>query len=272
MADEPGHSAEAAADQKSFYDERYRAGYMKDFIGLYEACRVRTIEQVLGELRSAGFAPARMLDYGCGGGRYLDILRTSWPAAEMHGADISDVALELARTRQPDVRLHTMRDERVAMGDGSFDLVLSVEVLEHVGDAARTVAEWGRLLSPGGILVATTPCADRFSLEWWRNRLTGGLQRSLDGYGRFATDEPGHLRRLTSGDFRGLLTDAGFAQAEFSFRAHLFTPLARLMRWARRTRSRPDVQLAMLDWRFFRRIPCGATMLVVAHRGSPRDS
>ena len=55
----------------------------------------------------------------------------------------------------------------------------------------------------------TTPCANPGSLEWVLNRRRGGLQRTADGYGRFATDEPGHLRRLTSRDLRVLLRAPG---------------------------------------------------------------
>jgi SAM-dependent methyltransferase len=250
--------------EQELYDERYQHGYMQDFSDLYEACRVVTVRETLARLPGE---PRRVLDYGCGQGRYLDLLRERFPSASLVGSDISRVALDIARTRHPDAEYLPMDDERVPEDDGAFDLVLSVEVLEHVADVDLATREFGRLLAPGGFLVVTTPCANPGSLEWFLNRSSGGLQTSVDGFGRFATDEPGHLRRLASRDLRVLLARAGLVVDRVDFRAHLFTTLmARLPhRIARRVRP-AAVAVALLDWRLMRRLPNGATMLVIAHR------
>jgi SAM-dependent methyltransferase len=253
------------ADQAGFYDARYERGYMQDFAELYEACRVVTVRETLGGLADE---PSRILDYGCGEGRYLDILGERFPRAQLVGGDVSRVALEHARRQRPDARYVLMDDERVPEPDGAFDLILSVEVLEHVVDVELATRELGRLLTPNGRLVLTTPCANPGSLEWFLNRRQGGLQPTPDGFGRFATDEPGHLRRLTSRDLRVLLARAGLAVDRIDYRAQLFTTLMARMprRAARRLDSRVMVELALLDWRFFRRLPNAATMLVVAQR------
>ena len=160
-----------------------------------------------------------------------------------------------------------MEDEGVPVGDDAFDLILSVEVLEHVTDVDVATREFGRLLAPGGTLVVTTPCANPGSLEWWLNRRSGSLQTTADGYGRFGTDEPGHLRRLTSRDLRVLLSRAGLVVERVDFRAHLFTPLvARLPNRIGGTLPRAAASVALLDWRLLRRFPNGATMIAVAHR------
>jgi SAM-dependent methyltransferase len=152
--------------------------------------------------------------------------------------------------------------------DGSFDLIVSIEVLEHVLDLELATREIGRLLAPGGRLVVTTPCANPGSLEWFLNRSRGGLERTADGYGRFATDEPGHLRRLTSRDLRVLLSRAGLVVDRIDFRAQFFTTaIYRLpRRVARFLPRRAQIAIAMLDWRLLRRCPNGATMVVRGHR------
>lgn len=238
---------------------------MQDFSDLFEACRVVTVRETLDR---CGDAPQQVLDYGCGEGRYLDVIRETFPAARLVGSDISYVALEHAGRRHPDARWVLMDDERVPEPDGAFDLIICVEVLEHVADAGLATRELGRLLAPGGILVLTTPCANPGSLEWFMNRSRGGLQRSADGFGRFATDEPGHLRRLTSRDVRVLLARAGLTVERIDFRAHFFTTVMALLprKVARRVSLRARARLALLDWRVFRRLPNGATMVVVAHR------
>jgi hypothetical protein len=68
-----GISEEAVHDQKGFYDRRYDQGYMKDFSGLYEACRLVTVRETLARLVAQGFRPSTVLDYGCGEGRYVGV-------------------------------------------------------------------------------------------------------------------------------------------------------------------------------------------------------
>jgi SAM-dependent methyltransferase len=260
-------SAEHAAkdDQAAFYDARYDRGYMEDFFEPYEACRRVTVQETLARIDAR---PARILDYGCGQGRYLALLRERFGAASLAGCDVSEVGLQQARAAYPEAQFTAMADERVPLPDGSFDLILSVEVLEHVGDVELATQELGRLLAPGGHLVVTTPCANPGSFEWVLNRLRGGLQATPDGYGRFATDEPGHLRRLTSRDMRVLLGRAGLQVQRIDFRAHLFSALMVRIprRVARVIGPRATTAFGLLDWRLFKRLPNAATMVVVARR------
>jgi 2-polyprenyl-3-methyl-5-hydroxy-6-metoxy-1,4-benzoquinol methylase len=74
----------------------------------------------------------------------------------------------------PFAECRVMRDETTDFPDRSFDLVISVEVLEHVGDVTKSAKEISRLLAPGRLAVLTTPCANRFSIEWFYNVVTGG--------------------------------------------------------------------------------------------------
>jgi trans-aconitate methyltransferase len=53
-----------------------------------------------------------VLDYGCGEGRYLGVLRDCFPRAHVVGGDISEVALEHAARRHPDAEWVLMDDER----------------------------------------------------------------------------------------------------------------------------------------------------------------
>jgi SAM-dependent methyltransferase len=190
------------------------------------------------------------------------VLSRYFPTARIVGSDISGVALALATERRSTADYFLMRDEVVDLPDSSFEVILAVEVLEHVGDVARAVCELGRLLAPGGLLIATTPCANSYSPEWIWNRCRGGLQRSADAYGRFATDEPGHLRRLTSNQLQQLLLDAGVQVDRAYYRGQCFTPLA-MAPLVRRLPLGARVQLAMLDWRLLRRLPNASTMMLL---------
>ena len=248
------------------YDQRYRQGYMSDFADLYEACRVVSVRETLRSRRLFPAAPQVVVDIACGQGRYGPILRAAFPDCRIVGVDLSPVALRGAAQRLPDACFSVGTCEAIPLADGSADLVFSIETLEHVQDARSTVREWARVLRPGGRLLFTTPCANPLSLEWLMMRYTGGLEPSPDGIGRFRSDEPGHLRRLTSRHVEAFFAEAGLRVVQARFRTHFFTTLAHS--YLRTRLARPARWLASLDWRLFRRFPNGASMLVIGEKAA----
>jgi SAM-dependent methyltransferase len=121
----------------------------------------------------------RLLDYGCGGSPYATILPQFSPyvRADIGAAPGIDLVLN-------------ERGELPAEPDGSFDVILSTQVLEHVPDPEKYLAEAFRLLRPGGAMVITTHgfvpehgCPDDY------HRWTGyGLERVM-GQAGFVVEE-----------------------------------------------------------------------------------
>ena len=110
-------------------------------------------ETLRGFVRSLGHAE-RVLDLGCGDGR----LTAELDAGELTAADVSPVALERARRRLPDARIVELEPDAVLpFDDGSFELVLCAETIEHVRDVQLLLSEIRRVLRPGGTLALTTP-------------------------------------------------------------------------------------------------------------------
>jgi ubiquinone/menaquinone biosynthesis C-methylase UbiE len=99
--------------------------------------------------------PARnALDVGCGDG----VLSAAIRAERLTLADVSAVALERASRRLPQAELAELEpDGPLPFADGSFDLVVCTETLEHVRDVQLLLSEIRRVLSPGGRLAVTTP-------------------------------------------------------------------------------------------------------------------
>ena len=98
-------------------------------------------------------AGARLLDAGCGSGRMLDELERFGTVA---GTDTSLWAVVAARGRgHHDVEMETL--ERLHHPDESFDLVTCLDVLEHVPEDERALAELWRVTVPGGHLLVTVP-------------------------------------------------------------------------------------------------------------------
>lgn len=254
----------ALNDQKQFYNSRFQAGYMQDFSDLYESCRLIAVQEIFKQV-SRGFNPTTALDYGCGEGRYIELLNKFFPETSIYGCDISDTALQIAQTKYPSGKYIYMSDETVDLADNSFDLIISIEVLEHVGNVEKSIQEIGRLLKPQGMAIISTPCANKYSFEWFQNRLTGGLQPSFDGYGRFATDEPAHLRRLNDAHLKLLCSQAGIDIYKVYHRAHLFETLVPKGRTFRLL-PKVCVGLGMLDWYLFKHFSNGATMIALGKK------
>jgi ubiquinone/menaquinone biosynthesis C-methylase UbiE len=97
----------------------------------------------------------RVLDLGCGAGRFTAALREH--GADAVGVDLAEGALERARRNVPGAGFHATTE---AIEDASVDLVWCSEVLEHVPDTAGLLSEARRVLKTGGRLLVTTPSHD----------------------------------------------------------------------------------------------------------------
>jgi SAM-dependent methyltransferase len=103
--------------------------------------------------RRLGTAAATALDVGCGPGLVERLL--SGRFAELHGVDVSEAMVALARERVPEAEFRVSSPDRLPYEDGRFDLVFTVCVLHHVqpGGRASLVAEMARVTRPGGLVV-----------------------------------------------------------------------------------------------------------------------
>jgi len=98
----------------------------------------------------------RALDFGCGVGRVTQALADRF--AQVDGIDIAPTMIELARRANRHgerCRYHLAESETLPFPDGTFDLVTSVLVLQHMPPtaAARALRELARVVAPGGGLV-----------------------------------------------------------------------------------------------------------------------
>lgn len=99
--------------------------------------------------------PLRLLDVGCGTGISLELMQREL-GVEGYGLDAEPTALQLSRERGLD-RLTVGTMERVPYGDGTFDVVTALDVVEHIEDDVAALREAGRVLRPGGRIVITVP-------------------------------------------------------------------------------------------------------------------
>jgi 2-polyprenyl-3-methyl-5-hydroxy-6-metoxy-1,4-benzoquinol methylase len=191
-----GQSLLTAAE---YYDERHARGWM-DFWP--ESKKRRVIELVRQAELPDG---ARVLDYGCGVGVFAGAVKRAFPSLEVHGCDISLTGVTRAGAQWPEVAFHHLRGGAGEPPLGTYDLVYTHHVLEHVQDLGETLRHIGRLLRPGGKVLHVVPCANTGSLE---DRISRLRAAGADSSGCFCCDDSSHVRRLSSRE----LTEACRAQ------------------------------------------------------------
>lgn len=151
--------------------------------------RRRLIVRLLG---AGGEEPDAILDFGCGSGDLIRALASSFPGAAFAGADISESGLDRTRQELPGAAL--VRYDFAQQSEPPGELrewathVVCSEVLEHVDDPVRVLANAARCLKPGGRLVVTVP---------------GGPMSAFDRH-------IGHQEHFTRDWIRDVLERAGF--------------------------------------------------------------
>ena len=125
-------------------------------------------------------AGKRVLDVGCGKGRFARILQERHPAAEIWGLDISPEMLKFVPEG-----IHTRPGSMTELpfADAEFDAAYATESLEHAVEIEKAVHEICRVVKPGGRIVIIDKNAEHFGRlntpEWEKWFRRGELEKLL---------------------------------------------------------------------------------------------
>lgn len=210
----------------------------------------------------------RIVDAGCGTGGGLRALASAFPSATTLGVEPSEQALSRAAERGCAVVGGSLED--LPLETAGTDLLLALDVLEHIDDDTLAVAEIGRVVRPGGRLIVTVP-----ALPW----LWGPHDEVNE-----------HKRRYRRAELLRLIGDAGFAVERLTYFNTFLLPLGIAERFvSRRLGRRASLGLRVppsavnaaltrtfgLEVELLRRrdLPIGMSLLLVATRvGRDGDS
>jgi 2-polyprenyl-3-methyl-5-hydroxy-6-metoxy-1,4-benzoquinol methylase len=145
----------------------------------------------------------RVLEVGCGAGATLRWLRASGQAGHTTGIELAADAAAVARTRVDELLEGPLAQHLPALPKAGYDLVLCLDVLEHLVDPWEAVRGLRTLLRPGGTLIVSLPNVRNHRVVLplllggrWQYRDAGIMDRT-------------HLRFFSRQSARELLAQAG---------------------------------------------------------------
>jgi len=144
----------------------------------------------------------RVLEIGCASGSTLRWIKTIRPGVNTVGLDKFAAALQHIKQNADEVFIQDLNDPLPDIG--SFDLILALDVLEHLVDPAAVLEDLRRRLNPGGSVIVSLPNMAHYSVS-----LPLLLRRKFEYRDEGITDRT-HLRWFVEETALKLLRDAGF--------------------------------------------------------------
>ncbi|HEX4733903.1 MAG TPA: class I SAM-dependent methyltransferase [Thermoleophilaceae bacterium] len=144
-------------------------------------------------------APRSVLDVGCGEGVLTEQWADKLGGGRIVGIDLDDPKLkaEWEKRRRANLEYRVEDATHLSFADNEFDLAGAIEVLEHVPDPERTVAEMARVAK--GWLLVSVP----------REPLWRGLNMARGAYLKDLGNTPGHINHWSKRSFVSMLSRHG---------------------------------------------------------------
>jgi len=181
---------------------------------------VRSYAQSIMDAPSRAEVTPRAFDLECGSGATANMLAKL--GFDVTGIDTSESGIALARSAYPACRFEVASAyDDLAGRFGSYHLVVSLEVIEHLYDPRRFVRAVHDLLGPGGTAIISTP------YHGYLKNLALAVTGKLDDHFTALWDG-GHIKFFSIATLRELLTEAGLQDIRV-LRVGRIPPLAKSM-------------------------------------------
>ena len=148
--------------------------------------------------RAASGSSPSIIEIGCSSGFVLKLLRQSFPSSMIVGADYVGGPLQALASELPDLPLLQFDLTNCPLPDSSFDIVVLLNVLEHIQDDNKALRHVSRILKPGGTAVIEVPAGPNLydvydkQLQHFRRYRLQDLVRQVEAAG-MTVIEKSHL-------------------------------------------------------------------------------
>jgi len=183
---------------------------------------VTNLSQVISSLN---LNQSKILDLGCGDGTRTKKIMKLVTAIEAYGIDINQTSLKEAEKKGITGIRADLNTDRLPFDDDYFDLILFLEVIEHLLNPDNALKEAYRVLKSRGHFIIMTP-----NLSSWMNRiylLLGYQPPDMEVSTKIRVGTPwrkgslsGHIRPFTARALKELLTYYGFTVKQIRSFSH----------------------------------------------------
>jgi 2-polyprenyl-3-methyl-5-hydroxy-6-metoxy-1,4-benzoquinol methylase len=139
------------SDQQQFWNT-WNANYRDP--GRLNQRSLRRGEEIMALVRSLGLVKPKILDFGCGTGWLSERLAQFGPVT---GIDLAADVIAAAQSRSPYVNFIAGDFFQISLPNGSYDLVVSQEVIAHLPNQGAYIDRVADSLKAKGYLILTTP-------------------------------------------------------------------------------------------------------------------
>lgn len=194
--------------QKTFDYSKTKWGIaeIKDYKTSFQGYEVELLIKKLGDDTKRRL---KVLDLGCGGGNVCGFLKSKFPKWDIIGVDVSGNALTVAKKNFPKVKFIEQSVEKLDFKKESFDLILSLDTLEHFRNPKEVVNSASKLLKNDGIFFLVTPL-EKQRLTFYRLAYKLGLDRAKRG-------SVGHINVFDDKEIVDMFKNSGFVKEDKFF-------------------------------------------------------
>lgn len=174
--------------------------------------RDKLLVKMFQKYGSVDLINASVIDIGCGYGWLLDYFDS---AQRVCGSDISEHAIEVAKKRSPNREFKVADIQNGVAFEDKFDLVLAINVIEHLPNPEAGIKGICEALKPGGITLVHLPTINNALNKW--------------EYKHLYDSDPTHIYRPKGSEIRQMFEENGLVTLRDSFLPHFPAALTRLI-------------------------------------------
>lgn len=136
----------------------------------------------------------KVLDIGAGTGKILQELKQKgW---QVEGLESAEKAIQFCKKRGIETKFIDIQNQNFPFANESFDLVIILDVLEHLDDEKKVISEIERVLKPAGVVIVTAPAYPKL-YSYWDKMVRHKRRYSQESLKRLFGRETFHLEYLS---------------------------------------------------------------------------